>query len=242
MSPVAPQVDVAEYCRSIETHLCRKNDGHLIRITGPAFEVVARWASSGVPLKVACAGIDRYFERYYRRGPRRRPVRVDFCEADVLDVFDQWRRATGIAAPDARPADAGQPAATRRGVSLPEHLERVLVRLSSLRATGVLGAGADTIVDRVSSELDAVRAAGAGLRGERRRAVLGRLAELDQQLVAEAMRDADASTLAALRAEVSADLAHFRASMAADAYEHAAEAAVARLLRERLRLPDISTL
>ena len=40
-------------------------------------------------------GIDRYFERYYAKGPRRRPVRVEFCEADVLDVFDEWRRAVG---------------------------------------------------------------------------------------------------------------------------------------------------
>src|SRR6187549_3350922 len=87
---------VAEFCREIETYLCKKNDGHLIRVVGPSFELVSRWAEQGIPIKVAYAGIDRYFERYYRQGPRRRPVRIDFCEADVLDVFDEWRRATGI--------------------------------------------------------------------------------------------------------------------------------------------------
>ena len=51
-----------------------------------------------MPLKVACRGIDRYFERYYAKGPRRRPVRVEFCDADVLDVFDEWRRAVGVPA------------------------------------------------------------------------------------------------------------------------------------------------
>ena len=56
------------------------------------------WAADGVPLKIAFAGIDRYFERYYRKGPRRRPVRIDFCDADVLDVFDEWRRAVGLTA------------------------------------------------------------------------------------------------------------------------------------------------
>ncbi len=91
-------MDVAEYCREIETYLCRKNDGHLIRVVGPSFEIVSRWAIDGVPLKVALGGIDRYFERYYRKGPRRRPVRIDFCDADVRDVFDEWRRATGVSA------------------------------------------------------------------------------------------------------------------------------------------------
>ena len=89
-------IDVESYARDLEAYLCRKNDGHLIRITGPAFEQVQGWAAQGVPLKVAQAGIDRYFERYYRKGPRRRPVRIEFCEADVLDAFDDWRRAVGV--------------------------------------------------------------------------------------------------------------------------------------------------
>src|ERR671915_145319 len=113
--------DVVErYCHELERYLCRKNDGHLIRIVGPAFEQVCGWAARGVPLKVAQRGIDRYFERYYAKGPRRRPVRIEFCEADVLDVFDEWRRAVGIAAHVDTQTEAA--AASRR--SLPSHLER----------------------------------------------------------------------------------------------------------------------
>jgi hypothetical protein len=92
-----------EYCRSIESYLCRKNDGHLIRIVGPAFERVCDWAERGVPLKVVYRGIDRCFERYYAKGARRRPVRVEFCEADVLEVFDEWRRAVGVLGPGSGP-------------------------------------------------------------------------------------------------------------------------------------------
>ena len=148
-------MDLSDYCRTIETHLCRKNDGHLIRIAGPSFDVVARWAADGIPVKVAVGGIDRYFERYYRKGPRRRPVKIDFCDNDVRDLFDEWRRATGVTAgaaaapPDAasQAGDATAEPVRRRGPSLPEHLERVLTRLSSLRVTGVLGDAADPIVD-----------------------------------------------------------------------------------------------
>ena len=56
-------MDPAEYCREIETYLCRKNEGHLIRIVGPAFEKVTGWAEQGVPIAVAFKGIDAYCER-----------------------------------------------------------------------------------------------------------------------------------------------------------------------------------
>ena len=109
------RLDTSDYCRQIETYLCQKNDGHLIRVVGPSFEMVSRWAGEGVPLKVAFGGIDRYFERYYRKGPRRRPVRIDFCEADVLDVFDEWRRATGLTSSRAASEpDGGERATGRR--------------------------------------------------------------------------------------------------------------------------------
>jgi len=89
-------VDVDAYCREIEAHLCRRNAGHLVRVTGPAFEMVAGWAAKGIPLKVALGGIDRAVERRDAKGPGRRPLRVEFCEPDVLDGFDAWRRAVGV--------------------------------------------------------------------------------------------------------------------------------------------------
>lgn len=236
-------MDVSEYCRDIEAYLCRKNDGHLIRIVGPSFEVVSRWAADGVPLKVAHAGIDRYFERYYRKGPRRRPVKIDFCEADVRDVFDEWRRATGItgAAPADGPEGPSAPAGPRRkGPSLPEHLERVLLRLSSLRATSVLGEDADPLVDRVAAELDAARRAGATLRGDARKALIGRLAELDEALIAHVRASGDSALIRAVADEAAADLAAFRDRMSPDALAAAIDAAAARLLRQRLGLPVVS--
>jgi hypothetical protein len=236
-------MDVADYCRDLETYLCRKNDGHLIRIVGPSFEIVSRWATDGVPLKVAMSGIDRYFERYYRKGPRRRPVKIDFCEADVLDVFDEWRRATGLTAGAARTTtgrDTDAASVRRRGPSLPEHLERVLVRLSSLRATGVLGDEADPLVDRVSTELTAARSRSAGVRGEERRATVERLAVLDAELIALAAATASAETVSAARADAAQELASFRRTMPADAFERALNLSTTRALRERLGLPVIA--
>src|SRR5437870_5658547 len=126
-------IDSAEYCREIEAYLCRKNEGHLIRIAGPVFEQVSGWAAQGVPLAVAFRGIDRYCERYYAKGPRRRPVRVEFCEADILDAFDDWRRAVGVTLPVERSADAEAPV---KRDNLPAHLDRAIARLTAMRAAG----------------------------------------------------------------------------------------------------------
>src|SRR5262245_11584607 len=107
----------AEFCRELEAYLCRKNDGHLIRIVGPVFSTVTGWAEQGIPLKVAFQGIDRYFDRTHRKGARRRPVPIQFCEADILDAFDAWRRALGLSATAARSLDNSR--AEEEGEGLP---------------------------------------------------------------------------------------------------------------------------
>jgi hypothetical protein len=232
-----------EYCRAIEAYLCRKNDGHLIRIVGPAFEQVLGWAARGVPVRIVCHGIDRYFERYYAKGPRRRPVRIEFCEADVLDAFDQWRRAIGIA------GDANVPAAAteigsgivegqRRHESLPAHLDRVIARLTALRA------GPDRLLeeslDSAIRELDGRRQDSRILRGDARRQFLDRLAAIDTELLEAARRTCDAATLSRLGAEAEEELAPFKGRLSSGAFAESHRAAVDRLLRERSRLPVVA--
>ncbi len=226
-------LDAADFCREIEAYLCRKNDGHLIRIVGPAFDQVCGWATRGVPLKVAYRGIDRYFERYYAKGPRRRPVRVEFCDADVLDVFDEWRRAVGVVLPEAGEADH-QP----RHPSLPAHLERVVARLTTLRAGDVRSL--DTILDGLIRELDAARASAKILRGDARQAFVERLRALDEQLITAAREGCGVEMLQELREEADRELAPFRARMPDEAYAQSRNACVNRLVRDRLRLPVIA--
>jgi hypothetical protein len=233
---------VAEFCSQIETYLCRKNDGHLIRVTGPSFDVVSSWAEQGIPLKVAYEGIDRYFERYYRKGPRRRPVKVDFCDADVLDAFDDWRRAVGVThtASAGSSGEEEEPDRTARGPSLPAHLERVVMRLSAARASGRLGDAFDGLVDRVARELDAARAESRGLRGDARQELIARLAMLDAELVAAVRASMDETAVAALAREAAGELASFRQRMTGDAFDKALDGAVVRLVRERFNLPTIA--
>lgn len=241
--------DPESYCRDIEAYLCRKNDGHLVRIVGPAFEIVTGWSRQGIPLKVACAGIDRYFERYYRRGPRRRPVRVEFCEADVLDAFDDWRRAIGLSAARAAGAEdqagseKGAEAALerpRRGPSLASHVEQALQRLTLLRASTAPRLLPDDVLAESVRALDALKADASRARGEAREAVIAALAELDRKMIAAAAERLDPEGRARLEVEAERELAPFRARMPAEAYARSREAALARLIREQFLLPRLS--
>lgn len=226
-----------DFCREIETYLCKKNDGHLMRVTGPSFEIVSGWAAQGIPIKVACAGIDRYFERYYRKGPRRRPVKIDFCEADVLDVFDEWRKATLQSG-----AVLSGPPDKHRGPSLPAHLERVVLKLTAARAGGKLGDEFDAIIDRVSRELDTARASAGGVRGDARQALLARLTALDAELLQGARSALTERDLSVLTREATDEMGSFRERMTADAFARAMDGALSRLIRERFGLPTMALL
>ncbi len=108
-------MDPGALCRAVESYLCRKNDGHLIRIVGPAFELVCGWAAAGVPQSVVERAIDRTYARYHAKRRRRRPLRIEYCEADVLDLFDEWRRAVGVGAPTAVDGEPEEGAAVLEG-------------------------------------------------------------------------------------------------------------------------------
>ena len=202
-------MDPAEYCREIETYLCRKNEGHLIRIVGPAFEQVCGWATQGVPLKIAFRGIDRYCERYYAKGPKRRPVRIEFCEADILDLFDDWRRAVGVSQATTAADDDAPRAAGPRKPSLASHIERAIARLTGARSGGTRGAVFDATLASAVRELDGLAADAKAARGEARAAIVERLAALDAELLEAALDEIDAGTAAELRRETDAELAPF---------------------------------
>jgi hypothetical protein len=256
-----------EFCREIETYLCRKNDGHLIRIVGPVFEKVCGWAAQGVPIKIAYRGIDRYFERQQAKGPapRRRPIRVEFCEADILDAFDDWRRAVGVTAsaaaaagPAAGVGGGGEADASGRGVAagversddaedghthakrkpgLQTHIDRVMARLTQRRMDS--GPRLGGVIDRVLGELDTLRATARGARGDARTALIDRLTAIDRDLMTAAREALNSSELDDLRREAARELEPFRSRMPADAFRETSEAALERLIRERWRLPSL---
>ena len=238
-------IAVDHYCREIEAYLCRKNDGHLIRIAGPAFERVTSWAQQGIPLNVALRGVDRYFERYYRKGPKRRPVRIEFCEADVLDTFDEWRRAVGVTVlsadvETATPVEEPVPDAPRARRSLRAHIESVLARLTVLRGSDKLGGVADSALAAAVRTIEPLLHESERARGEQRQRVVDSLSAADNQLIDALEVLLPEGMRAEYDAEAARELEPFRSRMTEDAYRHARRAVVRRRIREEHGLPEIS--
>jgi hypothetical protein len=248
-----------DYCREIEAYLCRENGGHLVRIVGPAFQTVIGWHAKGIPLGVVRQGIDRTLARDRAKpaaGPRR-PVRIEFCEADVLDAFTAWRRAIGAGmagerddtTADAPRTDAGAAATPDPGPearpagrtpSLAAHLDRAMRRLTQCVVDPAVPVAARTAIDRTLEALDALRTGSRGLRGEARAAVHAELARLDADLGARMLAALPGIERDELARLARADVAPFAARMAAADRAHAESAATLRLLRERFRIPELA--
>ena len=236
-------MDPGAYCRQVEAYLCRQNEGHLIRIVGPSFELVSAWSGAGVPLSVVRRAVDRACLRRRARGGRRRPLRIEYCEADVLDLFDDWKRAIGVGLggpssdADPRTGEESGGAAARRRASLAAHMERVVARLSACAVSepGSLGGRAA----EAAAEIENVRAGGVP-RGKARQQLLDRLAELDAGLLAAAREAAGEPLLLRLREEAERELAPFRDRMERGAFRRAVAAGRDRLLIDHFRLPRLA--
>ncbi len=237
--------DIGEFCRAVEAHLCRVNGGHLVRIVGPAFELVAGWARDGMPLRVVLHGVDRTVTRLTARGPRRRPVRIEFCDADVRDACDQWRRAVGVhavsvpVAPDgaAGGSAVGPPAVRTR--SLAKHLERVLVRLSSLSATQDLPPPLRDAVGAAIADVDACLDASRGARADARQVLAGRLESVERTMASTAIAALGAADRAGIDAQVASELSPYRGQMPPEALRDAEQTLRGDLARRHFGLPQV---
>ncbi|MEZ5417912.1 MAG: hypothetical protein R2708_11285 [Vicinamibacterales bacterium] len=226
--------DVHAFCRDVEAFLCRRNGGHLIRIVGPAFDLVKGWAAQGVPLSVVCDGIDRAAERAERKPGRRRPLRIEFCEGDVLDGFDRWRRAVGVLLPG-----ADEDAVAKRS-SLTAHVERVTAQLRALLESDRAAGAVRAVLPDVLASLDALGSRSLGARGAARDALIADLAALDRRLVEAAGRGVSDAAREALAAEAARELDAFRGRLDPAQWAAAVDAARLRLMRAAAGLPVVS--
>ena len=234
---------VVEYCRAVEAHLTRANSGHLVRIVGPAFSLVREWEAAGIPLSVVQRAIDQKADRHRQgtAGRSGRPLRIEFCENDVRELFDDWKRAVGVMAqsPDAPSAATTEVVPSSRRQSLSKHLERVAERLSRLLGRQDLP---EAFLERVNQTISAVSAArerARTARGVARDEIAASLQTLDGPLMAAARLVLDEAAREQLQRQAESELAGYRNRLDAEAWTKALTATADRLLRDRLALPVI---
>jgi hypothetical protein len=237
--PEAP-LDLGEYCRRVEEHLARVNEGHIIRIVGPAFEMVRGWAIEGI-LGVVCRGIDAKAERH-RAGRSKRPLRLEFCEGDVRALYDDWRRAVGAWSPGTDSGTTTGPVSPvieeRRRPSITRQLDRAIDRVVAASGNLDLPDGLADGLTKILDDLVALRDQLRHTRGAARNALIDRLVTIDHA-IADAARTAAGASVADVEAEARRELATFRGRLPADAWDRSVRAGVDRLLRERYNLPSL---
>lgn len=236
---------VADYCRAVEAHLTRVNGGHLVRVVGPGFALVRGWQEQGIPLSIVTRAIDEKAERHQRgAGGRGRPLRIEFCADDVRDLFENWKRAVGVAAQVASVGPTGlelghdEESPTRRP-SLSKHLERVTEKLSRLLGRNDLP---EPFLERVNHAIGLVAAArerGKGARGAARDEIAESLRPLDRVLCDAARAVLSPAESVALDTQAAAELLGYRDRLDPAAWKQALSATADRLLRERFGLPVV---
>jgi hypothetical protein len=233
--------DLGEYCRGVEEHLARVNEGHIIRIVGPAFEMVRAWALEGIPLGIVCRGIDAKAERH-RAGRSMRPLRLEFCEGDVRALYDDWRRAVGAWSPDEGSDAASEPlppaVEERRRPSITRQLDRAIERVVAASGSLDLPDGLPDALTAILDDLVALRDQLRHARGAARQALAERLVAIDRA-IGDAARAAAGTSLVDVESEARRELAAFRNRLPAEAWERSVRAGADRLLRERYNLPTL---
>ena len=238
--------DVVDYCRQVEAHLTRINGGHLVRVVGPGFALVKQWADEGVPLSVVFRGIEHKAERH-AAGASKRPLRIEFCEADVRALFDDWRRAIGVAAPsvgdavadvDADTSAAGKPASAKRR-SMPKAIDRAIDRLGRLAGRLELPGEFRDAMSRLIEQLSALREELARTRGAARGLLLERLAPLERELLERSRLVIPPDVLREITARAEQDLAPYRDRLSPEAWARAVSVTVDRGVGEHLELPSL---
>ena len=236
-------IDLGDYCRQVEAHLTRVNGGHLVRIVGPGFMLVRQWADEGVPLSAVFRGIEQKAERH-KAGAAKRPLRIEFCEADVREVYETWRRAIGVgASADAEVADdtpqtdrGSGPARRATTRELDRAVERLVAVVGRLDRSESFRDGVNDVLDRLLVIRDEVK----GTRGAARETLLAPLLELDRNLITLARGAVAPDVLASIRGEAERDLEPFRGRWSADAWQQAMDVTIDRNVRAHVGLPDLS--
>jgi hypothetical protein len=171
--------------------------------------------------------------RAQARGPRRRPVRIEFCEADILELFDDWRRAIGV-------VGGAESAQAPRKSTLASHIERVIQRLLAVPVAGGRSSALALLLERAVPELDGLLERARQARGAERTEIVDRLAALDRELIGASAAGLDPAERDRLRRDAEAEVAPFVARMTAQARAGAIDAAFERLVRETLKLPSLT--
>jgi hypothetical protein len=190
-------------------------------------------------------GIEQKAERH-KAGAARRPLRIEFCEADVREVYEAWRRAIGVGATSAHDAGGAseEPQADRGSGSArrvtTRDLDRAVDRLMSTAGRLELPDVLRDEVNRVLEQVLIIRDAVKGSRGAAREGHLASLPDLDRSVMAAAHQAMTPDALTPIRQDAERDLEPFRGRLSTEAWDQAIAVTIDRGVRGHFGLPELA--
>ena len=161
-------------------------------------------------------------------------------------LYDDWRRAIGVAAAPVRDADADAAlsghAASPKRKSVPKAIDRAIDRLGRLAGRLELPGEFRDAMSRTIEQLSLLRQELAHTRGAAREQVLERFVPLERDLLDQARAIVSAEVLRDLTTRAEQDLAPYRDRLSPEAWTRAVSVTLDRGVREHFELPSLEFL
>ena len=222
--PDAPRgpdtADEERYVREVEERF-RILRGTPLLVSPADFQRLISWHRRGVPLFLVLEALDHVFRRAAAEKPPRVPRSLAYCEAAVIEAFAEYReRQTGAPGP--------AHAAASRAPALADLVARAREGLARSAAPEAAKVAA---LEGLARLVEETRTPG-----------VDAAAAIDAALVAACLSSLVEDERRALEEQARGDVAPFAAEMARAVLERAYRAALARRVRTRFALPDLTLL
>ncbi len=210
-----PAPDEGVFVRTIEEHF-RRLRGRPLLLSPEDFERALSWRRDGIPLHLVLRTLDEVFRKAAEGRPRRRPMTLAYCEPAVREAFEMYKELQLGAAP-----------AADSGPSRSELIDLACGVLERSKAPAGL----------VAATIAALRASCGRSPGDPAADPVPRIAD---RLVDESLASLDAGSRAEIVNEARGAVAPYAAEMSPEIRERAFRIALARGVRRRFGLPDLT--
>jgi hypothetical protein len=215
-------LEEAAYYQSIEEFFVSRR-GDPLFLSNADWLLIRKWRRAGLPLRIVMRGITDALDGHAHSWGRKRKVgSLGYCAAEVDAARERWQRALSF----------GEEAETSVATAMTGFA-------SALEAATGLGPRGAAAARSAAAELRVLAAPGQGA-SPRLEELTRRLGATEKALLGAVRADAAAETLAAIAAEIEADLAPYRGRMPERVLDQIRDEAWTRRLLGRHGIPRLS--
>jgi hypothetical protein len=240
-------VEPDPYYRAVEETFNRRRGAPLL-LSPRDWALIGEWQSRPIPLRIVLQGIENCFDSFERRNPGARRINsLSYCRQEVLALHELYLSLHAPAA--GRPDDGAASDGAAKNVAIARSADQVvarhltrLVRQARASAAWASQAHIDPLVGALASAIVDLK----GMKRSLKSSALApevleaALSRLDAGLLEAARTALPPEEQARLEGDAVTEVGPAGPRMTAEAFRSTVQAASARLLRRRCRLPRLT--